>query len=413
MRSNIKLGTISGIEIGLHYSWFIIAVLIAFSLGEHLRQVNPSWGPGEIWIVALVTTALFFVTLLMHELAHSLVAQARGLKVSAITLFALGGVSQIQDDATDAKTELLVAIAGPIASLIIGFGCLGIALGLGWQRSTEAHAAATGVLGWLGYINIALAVFNMIPGFPLDGGRVLRAIVWAITKNADRSTRVAARVGQFVAFVFILDGILRFFSGAGFGGLWIAFIGWFLMDAAKASYADVEITTALRGVRVSEVMSRTCAIVSPGISLQEFVNTYLLRAGERCFAVEDQGRFVGLITPRDVGNIPRDRWDKNTVREAMRPLEKLHVITADTPVLDALKLVTSKDVNQLPVVANGTLQGVVFRSQLVQLLQLRSELQLPAAYHPPLHREDEARNDLDSMPREGGGSAHDVGSRRI
>jgi Zn-dependent protease/predicted transcriptional regulator len=387
MRSNIKLGTISGIEIGLHYSWFIIAALIAFSLSEHFRQVNPSWGPGLIWIAALLTAALFFVTLLLHELAHSLVAQARGLKVRAITLFALGGVSQIQDDATDAKTEFWVAIAGPIASLIIGFGSLGIALGLGWQRSTEPQTEVTGVLVWLWYINIALAVFNMIPGFPLDGGRVLRAIVWAATKNADRSTRIAARVGQFVAFLFILDGIWQFFSGVGFGGLWIAFIGWFLMDAAKASDAEVEITAALRGLRVSEVMSRDCAIVSPRMSLQEFVNTYLLRAGERCFAVEDHGHFVGLITPRDVGGIPRDRWDKTTVREAMRPLQELHVITPDTPVLDALKLVTSKDVNQLPVVANGTLQGVISRSQLVQLLQVRSELQLPAAYHPPLHRE--------------------------
>ncbi len=387
MRSNIKLGTISGIEIGLHYSWFIIAALIAFSLSEHFRQVNPSWGPGLIWIAALVTAALFFVTLLLHELAHSLVAQARGLKVRAITLFALGGVSQIQDDATDAKTELLVAIAGPVASLIISVGCLAIALGLGWHRSTEPQTAVTGVLVWLGYINVGLAVFNMIPGFPLDGGRVLRAIVWAITKNADRSTRIAARVGQFVAFLFILDGIWQFFAGAGFGGLWIAFIGWFLMDAAKASYAEVEITAALRGLRVSEVMSRDCAIVSPRMSLQEFVNTYLLRAGERCFAVQDQGHFVGLITPRDVGGIPRDRWDKSTVREAMRPLQELQVITPDTPVLDALKLVTSKDVNQLPVVANGTLQGVISRSQLVQLLQVRSELQLRAAYHPPLRRE--------------------------
>jgi Zn-dependent protease/CBS domain-containing protein len=388
MRSNVKLGRISGIEIGLHYSWFIIAALIVFSLGEHFRQVNPNWGTGQIWIAALLTAALFFVTLLLHELAHSLVAQARGLKVTGITLFALGGVSQIQDDATDAKTEFWVAIAGPIASLIIGFGCLAIALGLGWQRSTEPNTAVTGVLVWLGYINIVLAVFNMIPGFPLDGGRVLRAIVWAITKNADRSTRIAARIGQVVAFLFILDGIWQFFSGAGFGGLWIAFIGWFLMDAAKASYAEVETTAAFRGMRVSQVMSHDCVTVNRGMSLQEFVDTYLLRTGERCFAVEDQGRLVGLITPRDVGAVPRDRWDKTTVREAMRPLQELHIVTPDTPVLDALKLVARNDVNQLPVVANGTLQGIVSRSQLVQLLQVRSELQLPAAYHPALHHSE-------------------------
>jgi Zn-dependent protease len=239
MRSTVKLGSISGIEIGLHYSWFIIAALIVLSLGGRFRQVNPDWGTGEIWIAALVTAVLFFVTLLLHELAHSLVAQARGLKVRAITLFALGGVSQIQEDSTDAKTEFWVAIAGPIASLLIGFGCLGIALGLGWQRSTEPQTAVTGVLVWLGYINLGLAAFNMIPGFPLDGGRVLRAIIWAITKDGDRSTRIAARVGQVVAVLFILDGIWRYFSGAGFGGLWIAFIGWFLMDAARASYNHV------------------------------------------------------------------------------------------------------------------------------------------------------------------------------
>ena len=389
MNYNVKLGRISGIEIGLHYSWFIIAALIVFSLGEHFRQVNPNWGAGEIWIAALFTAVLFFVTLLLHELAHSLVAQSRGLKVRAITLFALGGVSQIQDDATDAKTEFWVAIAGPIASLIIGFSCLGIALGLGWQRSTEPHTAAIGVLVWLGYINIALAFFNMIPGFPLDGGRVLRSLVWAITKNADRSTRIAARVGQVVAFLFILDGIWRYFSGAGFGGLWIAFIGWFLMDAAKASYAEVGTTAALRGMRVSDVMSRDCVIVNRGMSLRDFVDIYLLKTGQRCFAVEDQGRLVGIITPRDVSNISRDRWDETTVREAMRPLQELHVIAPDTPVLDALKLMARNDVNQLPVVANGTLQGMVSRSQLVQLLQVRSVLQLPATYRSTLQRKGE------------------------
>jgi len=247
MRSTVKLGRISGIEIGLHYSWFIIAALIVLSLGGRFRQVNPDWSTGEIWIAGLATAVLFFVTLLLHELAHSLVAQARGLKVRAITLFALGGVSQIQEDATDAKTEFWVAIAGPIASVMIGLSCLGIALGLGWQRSSEPQTSVTGVLVWLGYINIALAAFNMIPGFPLDGGRVLRAIIWAISKDADRSTRIAARVGQVVAVLFILDGIWRYFSGAGFGGLWIAFIGWFLMDAARASYSHVA-TAAPRSV---------------------------------------------------------------------------------------------------------------------------------------------------------------------
>ncbi len=387
MRSNIRLGKISGIEIGLHYSWFIIAALIVFSLGEHFHRVNPNWSTDQVWVAAVITGALFFLTLLLHELAHSLVAQSRGLKVTGITLFALGGVSQFQDDATDSKTEFWVAIAGPITSLMIGFFCLGIAMGLGWQRSTEPTTAVTGILVWLGYINIALAVFNMTPGFPLDGGRVLRSIVWAITKNADRSTRIAARVGQGVAFLFILDGIWQFFHSAGFGGLWIAFIGWFLMDAAKASYNEVESTEKLRGIRVSEVMSRDCAIVNRGMSLREFVDTYLLTTGQRCFAVEDQGRLVGIVTPRDVSKIPRDRWESTTVREAMRPLQQLQIITSDTPVLDALKLMARNDVNQLPVVADGILQGMVSRSQVVQLLQVRSVLQLPATYRPTQQRD--------------------------
>lgn len=383
MHSNIKLGRISGIEIGLHYSWFIIAALIMLSLGEHFHQVNPNWDTSQIWIAALFTAVLFFVSLLLHELAHSLVAQTRGLKVRAITLFALGGVSQIEDDASDAKTEFWVAIAGPMASLIIGFGCLAIAAGLGWQRSAEPRTGMTAVLVWLGYINIVLAVFNMIPGFPLDGGRVLRSIVWAITKNANGSTRIAARVGEAVAFLFIFGGIWKVFAGAGFGGLWIAFIGWFLMDAAKSSYAQTEIAAAFRGMRVSEVMSRDCVVVNRSMSLQDFVDTYLLKTGQRCFAVEDHGRLVGIITLRDVGVIPRERWGKTTVREAMRPLEELHIITPDTPVLDALKLMAGNDVNQLPVVANGSLQGIFSRSQLTQLLQARSELQLPAAHYPP------------------------------
>ena len=386
MKSSIKLGKIAGIRVGLHYSWFIIAALIAFSLGEQFHQTNPSWGPSRIWGIALLTAVLFFVTLLLHELSHSVVAEAHGMKVKEITLFALGGVSQIESDAPDAKTEFWMAIAGPAASILIGFGCLALAAALGWHRSTEPRTAVTAVLVWLGYINVLLGIFNMIPGYPLDGGRVFRAIVWAVTKDIDRSTRIAARIGQVVAFLFIFYGVWSFFRGAGFDGLWMAFIGWFLMEAAQSSYAQVEITAAFQGMRVSEVMSRDCVIVNPGISLRELVDKYVLSAGQRCFAVEDRGHFRGLITLRDVGAIPRDQWDNTTVGEVMRSLEELHTITPDTPVLDALKLMTANDVNQLPVVANGTLQGTITRSHLMQLLQAHSELQPSGARHLPFHR---------------------------
>ena len=393
MRSTIKLGKISGIEIGLHYSWFIIAALMVFSLGEHFHQVSPNWSMLEVWIVALITAVLFFLTLLLHELAHSLIAQKRGLKVKAITLFALGGVSQTEDDASDAKTEFWVAIAGPITSLVIGFGCLAIAMGLGWRRSAEPDTAVTAVAVWLGYINVGLAFFNMIPGFPLDGGRVLRSIIWGISKNADRSTRIAARVGQIVALLFILDGIWQFFHGGGFGGLWIAFIGWFLMDAAKASYGQVETESALKGLRVSDIMSTECVVVNRGTSLQEFVDIYLLTTGQRCYAVEDQGQLIGLITLRDVSRIPRDRWEQATVSEAMRPGTELHTVSPDTSVLNALKIMVRNDINQLPVVDHGRLQGIVSRSQILQLLRTRDELRLPAGYRPP--PELNGRNEVD------------------
>jgi Zn-dependent protease/CBS domain-containing protein len=370
MRSNIKLGRISGIEIGLHYSWFVIAALIVFSLGQHFRQINQSWSASEIWTTAIVTAGLFFVTLLLHELAHSLVAQKRGLKVTGITLFALGGVSQIQDDATDAKTEFWVAIAGPIASVVIGLGCLGIALGFGWQRSTDPQNVVTAVLVWLGYINISLAVFNLIPAFPLDGGRVLRSIIWAITKNQVRATRIAARIGEVVALLFVVDGIWKYFSGGGLGALWIAFIGWFLLDAAKASYSQVKKTGAVvRDMRVSQLMSRGCVSVDRGMSLRELVDTYLLKTSQRCFAVTDRGRVVGLITRGDVGAIPRELWSTTTVRAAMHPLQEMHTVTPNTSVLDAMKLLLRSNVNQLPVIANGVLEGIIFRSQMVGLLR--------------------------------------------
>jgi Zn-dependent protease len=225
LRAQLRLGRVAGIEIGLHFSWFIIAVLITFSLVAHFHELTPQWTNAVIWSAALVTAVLFFVALLLHELAHSVVAKARGLRVRTITLFALGGVSQIESEASDGKSEFLIAIAGPLTSIAIGGAFLAMARLAGWPAGGEPTAALPAVLLWLGYINVALAGFNMIPGYSLDGGRVLRAAVWGITGNQARATRVAARVGEAIAVVFILLGLYRFFLGANFGGLWFAFIG--------------------------------------------------------------------------------------------------------------------------------------------------------------------------------------------
>jgi Zn-dependent protease len=233
----------------------------------------------------VATGVLFFVFLFAHELSHALVAKARGLPVHKITLFALGGMAQIEKEPERASTEFWMGIVGPITSFVIGVVLLAVASALGWRWSwswsSEAHAPGVAMLVWLGRINIALAVFNMIPGFPLDGGRVLRAIIWGITKSADRSTQIAARIGQLVGIGFILYGILEFFHNEAFGGLWLAFIGWFLMNAAGASYMQLKASNALAGVSVGQVMSQDCQAVEGHISLQDFVDHFLLRTGRR------------------------------------------------------------------------------------------------------------------------------------
>ncbi len=381
MQAQIKLGRIFGIEIGLHYSWLIIALLITLSLVGQFQVHNQHWGQTVIWAAAIVTALLFFAAIVVHELSHALVARARNLPVRSITLFALGGVAQIEKEAAAPKTEFWMGIAGPITSFLIGLGCLLLAWALGgWTLEAAAQTPVTqtplvAILVWLGVINIALAIFNMVPGFPLDGGRVLRAIIWWITGNAVRAIKIAVVVGQSVAFFFILFGIYRFFfTGAGFGGLWLAFIGWFLLDAARASYAQLVMVESLRGMRAADVMTRDCPSVDGNSNLQTFVDEQLLRTGRRCFVVEEQGRIVGLITSHEVKEVERVKWPYTTVNAVMRPLDQLHTISAETPLSDVLEKMTREDVNQLPVVRDGQLDGVISRGHILRLIQTRAEL---------------------------------------
>ena len=375
MKAQIKLFRIFGIQIGLHYSWLLIAVLIVFSLAGQFAATNPQWGANIIWGVSLLTALLFFATIVIHELSHAAIAKTRGLPVRSITLFALGGVAQIEKEASDAKTEFWMGIAGPITSALIGLICLGIAAGIGWNPSNHHQSPWAAMLGWLGVINLALAVFNMVPGFPLDGGRVLRASIWWITGDASRATRVATGVGQIIAFGFIIVGLFRFFNGAGFGGLWLTFIGWFLLDAARSSYAQFETIERLRGVRVRDVMSSDWPIIDGKTSLQTFVDDHLLRSAKRCFVVEEDGRVVGMITPHEVKDVNRQKWPQLSVHDAMLPLTKLHAVKPGTSLTEALETMGREDVNQLPVMNNTHLDGIISRSHILRLLQTRVELQ--------------------------------------
>jgi CBS domain-containing protein len=264
-----------------------------------------------------------------------------------------------------------MAFVGPLTSAIIGGICLVLARLIG-DPSTNPWMA---MLLWLGYINLTLAVFNLIPGYPLDGGRVLRALIWWRIGDADRSTQAAARVGQVVAFGFIALGISQFFAGAGIGGLWIAFIGWFLLQAAGESYGRVGLEHALKGVRVADLMTTDYPTVDGSLNIQTFVDQQLLRTGQRCFFVRDKDEIAGMVTPHEVKAIDRAKWPFVTLHSIMRPLDDLHTVTPDATLTSALESMGRYDLNQLPVITNSHLKGVVSRSQVISYLRTHAELQ--------------------------------------
>jgi CBS domain-containing protein len=227
---------------------------------------------------------------------------------------------------------------------------------------------------WLGYINLSLAAFNMIPGYPLDGGRILRSILWLTSNDPLSATRRAATVGKVIALGFIAFGIFRYFGGAGFGGLWIAFIGWFLMQAASASYSSVALTEGLKGVQVRDIMTSDCVTLDGNMNVAEFVENYLLRSGRRCFVVQQNGEISGLLTAHEIKELDRTRWPFMTLSDVMRPLDQIHTVTPATPVMEALETMGRDDVNQLPVLSGSHLDGIITRANVVQFLQTRAEL---------------------------------------
>jgi CBS domain-containing protein len=295
--------------------------------------------------------------------------------VKGITLFALGGVAQIEKDSGDPRTEFWMGLAGPAMSVLIGAVLLGLARVTGWEGGAPATPLPA-VLMWLGYINLVLAAFNLIPGFPLDGGRILRAAVWWRTGDRSRATRIAARVGSAVAFAFIFYGLWQAFGGGGFGGLWLALIGWFLLEASQGSYAEAAAGELLRGLHVRDLMSADCGLVDRHVRLREFVDDYLLRTGRRCFFVQEDGRLDGLVTPHEVRAVEKERWPALTVGDVMRPLGDVRSLDPDAPASEALEVLARENVNQVPVVEDGRVQGAVTRGHVLELLRTRAELRM-------------------------------------
>ncbi|MFP5227494.1 MAG: M50 family metallopeptidase [Acidobacteriota bacterium] len=388
MRSQIALGRIHGIRIGLHYSWFLIALLLFFSLYAGFHRGSPQGSP-LIWSAwAGAATLLFFLSLLLHELSHSLLALRYGLHVREITLFALGGVSQIEGEVPTAASEFRIAIAGPLTSAALGI----LFLALVHLPGLAAVKPLAAMLLWLGYINLLLAVFNLLPGYPMDGGRVLRAFLWSRSGNLEKATRTAALAGNFLAITFIAAGIIDYFRGGGLGGLWIAFLGWFLLQASREAHMELLLKQELRDVRVSGLMISRPATVDAGMTVQNFVDHELLRSGRRCFVVEESGRPTGILTLHDLRRVDRACWSGTPVRAIMRSLADCEFVKPEAPLLEALATMTRQDVNQLPVISEGNFVGLISRNEVLAYLQTRAELDmLRTSRHSLGTRRDDGR----------------------
>jgi Zn-dependent protease/CBS domain-containing protein len=365
---SLKVGEISGITIKLNYSWFIIFVLMAWSLASgYLPYSYPDQSETFYWGVGVVGAAALFLSVLIHEVSHSLVAKRYKIRVESITLYFLGGVSETEEEAQSAEEELRMAAAGPLTSL-----GLGVVFYLLWLGSTFAlPLAVVAVLEYASYINFLLAAFNMIPAFPMDGGRVLRAIIWGRRKDILSSTRLATMISKAISYGFIALGLLDMFFYSGFDGLWLIIIGFFVSSSADASMNETRISQALAGVKVGDIMSKDVHTVEPGISIQEIVNRHFSTFKHHGFPVVSDGELVGIITLEDVRRIPLESWDERRVEDVMKPFSSLVTSKPGEEALDALIKMAKRNVGRLPVLDEGKLVGIITRSDITRAVQLR------------------------------------------
>lgn len=368
----IPLFSIRDIQVRLDASWFLIFLLILASLSlGYFPRTYPGAGLAGYWAAGLVATLLFFLSILAHEIAHALMAERAGIRVPAITLFLFGGVSQMEAEATSPATEARVAAAGPLVSFALA--------ALFWvvhrSLSAELSPLAAAVLLYLAWINAALGVFNLLPGLPLDGGRLLRAVTWHHTGSLRRATRIAANAGKGLAAGIILLGAIELFTGALLGGIWLILIGMFMRSMAEASYQDLVLVQALEDVRVADVAVENPVTVERRLSLRALVDDHLLQRGFRAYPVVDGGRPVGLISIEDVRGVAPEARDATTVGERMHPLEPALQVEPDLPLRDALRRLTQAPGGRLLVLHDGELRGLLTKSALLRFVQIRNALQ--------------------------------------
>jgi Zn-dependent protease len=324
-----RVGRIAGIEVRIDSSWVVIALLITYSMYLRVSLVYQDTSTGAAVALAILSAVLFFGSVLVHELAHALVSQARGIRVQDITLFLFGGATRARVESRGPNDEFLIALVGPLTSGLLA-GLFGIVAGLG--RDVLSRPLA-GTFGYLAWTNLLLAVFNLVPGFPLDGGRLLRSAIWKATGSIGRATRVASLAGQAVGWLLVAAGVASLLAGNLAGGIWFAFIGWFLVQAARASYQELQLQHLLRGVEAEDVMAGNLLRIPPDLSLQAAVDDYFMRYDHGAFPVDEHGRTVGLLTLRGIRRVPREQWPSRRVREHMVPLGDQVVVVQDGEVV--------------------------------------------------------------------------------
>lgn len=370
MPGSFSVARIFGITIEIHLSWLAILALLAWTLSDAVFPDRyEGWSTAAYWAVGCTAAVLLFVTVLIHELAHAVVAKRRGLDVPRITLFIFGGVSHMSRQPKSPGEEFAIAAAGPLTSLVIAIVSLGLALAT--EGSSEK---ASGIFYYLGTVNVMLAIFNILPGFPLDGGRVLRSIAWKRTSSFRRATRIASGVGEVFGYGLLLVGAAMLLSGYAVNGIWFAFIGWFLLNAARAEANNLQLESILGRLTARDVMHTQFELVKPGMSLQEVVDDHMLARGERAVVVANDGAVRGLLTVSDIRKVPREAWSQTPVQGVMVPRERVTTVTADAKALDVLRLISEKRFNQVPVLEGGEMIGIVTRRELLDRLQLAETL---------------------------------------
>jgi Zn-dependent protease len=361
--SSITLGRIAGIRIGINWSWLVVFALITWSWATAIfPDQNPGLSKGTYWGMAIVAALLFFASILLHELGHAFQARREGMEIEGITLWLFGGVAQFKGMFPSAGAEFRIAIAGPLVSLVLGFAFVGIAV------AVHGAPVVDGVAAWLGYINLSLLVFNLLPALPLDGGRVLRAALWRARNDFAWATRVAAGIGRGFGFLFIAGGLAMFFWENATSGLWLAFIGWFLLGAASAEARYIAVRDAFGGLRVRDLMVREPQTVTPNTTIGDLMDNVVWSHRYTTYPVVEDGRAVGLLPFRCVAQVPRGEWDERTVRDCMLPADQVPTLSEDEPLEQAL-MELSNGVGRGLVLDDGRLVGFLSMSDLARALE--------------------------------------------